>query len=218
MPEVLIRLTWRSTSLYFWLVDDFKLKEAWNNDLQLTGWQIGWDDGDEDTNESVSYQIPYTQLGGSLNNMMGVIKNFGELDQNSTAFQVSVMKNSETIWSATSNTTDPWLSPLYVDTVYIDETFTPTDYGHYQAKFEAMQEEEEQSPADNSKSFFVNVTDSVYSRAGDKAELKWSFGFEAYNNDLGNGTYNGEEYANIEHTFASIYPIYGDWEVDGVSI
>jgi hypothetical protein len=218
MPEVTIRITWRGTSLYFWLIDDFKLKEAWDNNLQMVDWQVGWDDGDEDTEESVSYQMPYTFLGGSFNNMMSVAKNFGEKDQNDTGLEVSVIKNNATIWTAMNGTTDPWLSPLFEDTVRIAETFTPEEYGHYEVKYTLIQEEEEQTPMDNTRSFFFNVTDSVYSRADDSAELSWSFGFEAYNNSLGNGTYDGEEYANIEHYFGSLFPIYGDCEVDGVSV
>lgn len=217
-PEVTIRLTWRGTRLYFWLVDDFKLKEAWDHNLQMVDWEVGWDDGDELTNESVSYQMPYTFLGGSFHNFMSVGRNFGEFDQNNTALEVSVMKNSQTIWSATQGTTDPWLSPLFEDTVRIAESFTPTEYGHYQVKYNWIQDEEEQSPHDNTRSFFFHVTDSVYSRADDSAELKWSYGFEAYNNNSGNGEFYGEDHWNIEHFFGSIFPIYADCEVDGISI
>jgi len=218
MPEVLLRLTWRGTSLYFWIIDDFKLKEAWDNNLQMLDWTVGWDDGDENSSESVSYQMPYTFLGGSFNNIMSVVKNFGEYDQNNTGMEVSVVKNSETVWSAMNTTTDPWLSPSFEDTVRIEEVYTPTEYGHYEFKYNLVQDEEEQTPEDNTQSFLFNVTDSVYSRADDTAELPWSLGFEAYNNTLGNGTYDGEEYANIEHFFGSIFPIYADCEVDGVSV
>lgn len=212
MSEVMIRLTWRGTRLYFWLVDDFKVKEAWDNNLQMKHWRAGWDDGDDNTSESVSYQMPKIFLGGAFNNFQSSALNFGEFDQNNTFFQVDVTKNNEVIWTATNTTTDPWLSPLYLDTVNIEETFAPTDYGHYKITYSWHQDEEEQTPEDNSRSFFFHVTDSVYSRADDTPDLYWMYGFEAYNEGY------GEEFWNIEHFAGSFFPIYADCEVDGVAV
>jgi len=212
MAEVIIRITWRSTSLYFWLIDDFKLMEAWDNDLQMVDWEIGWDDGDENTEESVSYMMPKSQLGGAFNMFSSVGLNFGELDQNDTYLEVDITKNNASVFNATNTTTDPWLSPLFTDTVRIDGSFTPEDYGHYKVNYTWQQAEEEQTPENNTKEFLFHVTDSVYSRGDDSMDLSWSPGFEWY-------TYGyGEEFWNIEHFAGSIFPIYADCEVEGLSV
>ena len=212
MSEVYLRLTWRGTRLYFWLIDDFKLKEAWNNNLQMKHWVAGWDDGDPDTNESVSYQMPKIFLGGAFEGFQSSVFNFGEMDQNGTKLEVSVTKNNAVVWSANHVTTDPWLSPLFIDTVNIEETYSPTDYGHYKVTYTWLQDEEEQTPEDNTRSFFFNVTDSVYSRADDTPDLYWMYGFEAY------GDGYGEEWWNIDHFAGEFFPIYADCEVEGVAV
>ncbi|MCD6347643.1 MAG: T9SS type A sorting domain-containing protein, partial [Bacteroidales bacterium] len=58
---------------------------------------------------------------------------------------------------------------------------------------------------------FLNVTDSVYSRADDTADMPWAYGYERYTSGF------GEEFWNIDHFMGMRYPIYGDCEVDGVS-
>jgi hypothetical protein len=212
MPEVLIRLTWRGTRLYFWLVDDFKLMEAWDNDLQMKSWAVGWDDGDENTLESVSYMMPKSQLGGSFHLFQSSAVNFGELDQNGTKLEIDISKNNQSVFNATNTTTDPWLSTLYIDTVNVDGSYTPQDYGHYRIKYTWLQDEEEQTPENNTREFFYNVTDSVYSRADETNDMTWAAGFEWYQDG------DGEDFWNIEHFAGAFFPIYGDCEVDGISI
>ncbi|MBT3243593.1 MAG: T9SS type A sorting domain-containing protein [Bacteroidetes bacterium] len=212
MPEVVVRLTWRGTTLYFWLIDDFKLMEAWDNDLQMKDWQASWDNGDENTDESVSYMMPKSQLGGAFHKFGSVVLNFGELDQDEPYLEIDISKNNQSVFNATQNTTDSWLSPLLTDTVEVEGSYTPEDYGHYKVKYTWQQTEEEQTPENNTKEFFFNVTDSVYSRSDETMDMSWSPGFEWY-------TYGfGEDFWNIEHFAGSIFPIYGDCEVDGVSV
>lgn len=212
MSEVLIRLNWTGTRLYFWLVDDFKLMEAWDNDLQMKAWAAGWDDGDENSLESVSYMMPKTQLGGALNMFQSVVLNFGELEQNDPYLEVDITKNGQSVFNATNTTANSWLDPLYIDTVNVDGSYTPEDYGHYKVNFTWKQADEEQTPSNNTNSFFFNVTDSVYSRADETSDMSWSPGFEWYWDG------DGDAFWNIDYFAGSQFPIYADCEVDGVSV
>ena len=212
MANVQIRLTWRGTELYFWLVDDFKLKEAWDNDLQLKHWAVGWDDGDENSLESTSYMMPKSQLGGSFYNFQSSVYNFGELSQNDTYLEVDISKNNQSVFNATNTTTDSWLDPLYLDTVNVEGSYTPEDYGHYKIKMDWGQAEEEQTPFDDMKEFTFHVTDSVYSRADESSDMAWAAGFEWYQDG------DGEEFWNFDHFAGSFFPIVADCEVDGISV
>ncbi|MBT7092001.1 MAG: T9SS type A sorting domain-containing protein [Bacteroidetes bacterium] len=210
MSEVVVRLTWTGTGMYFWLVDDFEVLEAWDNDLQMQHFSLGWDDGDENTLESTSYQMPKSQLGGSFYNWQSSVLNFGEFEQNDMFLEVDITKNSQSIFNISSEAT--WLNPLWIDTVNLEEAFTPEEYGHYGIKFKWNQAEEENAPDDNEQTIFFHVTDSVYSRSDDTPELAWAYGFERYRDGF------GEDFWNMDHFVGSIFPIYADCEVDGVSV
>jgi len=209
MSEVLIQIKWSGTSIYFWIIDDFQLAEAWDNDLRMDYFTAEWDDGDENTKESISYNMPISQLGGSMKNFEASITNFGELDQNETYLSVDIMKNNASVFNATGVTTDPWLSPLLTDTVTIETAYTPTEFGHYKISFDAGQDETEQTPENDMNEAFFNITDSVYSRAGDVATESFVWGLDAYGTE-------GEP--NEQHFVGCIFPIYGNTEVDAVSV
>jgi len=210
MGAVIFKLTWRSTDMYFWVVDDLTVAEAWNNDLQLQHFTLEWDDGDDDTEESSTVQMPKSQLTGSFFNFQSSVLNFGEKDQNDYSLTVDISKNGTSVFNEV--VTKGWLDPLYLDTTNLEGTYKPVDYGHYKIAYDWSAAEIEQTPEDNGKEIFFHVTDSVYSRADDTMELSWSYGFERYIYGF------GEEFWNIDHFAGSRFPIYGDCEIDGVSV
>ncbi len=212
MAEVIIKIRWAETSMYYWLIDDFELAEAWDNDLQMQHFSLGWDDGDENTMESTTTYMPLSQLGGnSFHLFESSVLNFGEKDQDDMFLEVDISKAGTSVYNETSEPT--WLSPLWIDTAKLEGSFAPPEeYGHYEIKWTWKQAQEDQVPENNSASVFFHVTDSVYSRADETPELAWSYGFERY-------TYGyGEEFWNIDHFAGMRFPIYGDCEVDGVSV
>lgn len=209
-PEVIVRLTWKGTGMYFWLVDDFEVLEAWDNDLQMQHFILEWDDADDDTEESISYQIPKSQLGGSFFNFQSSVLNFGEMDQNDYGLEVDISKNGTSVFNEVA--TSGWLSPLWIDTANLEGTYAPEEFGHYKISFNWGANETEQTPEDNGKDIFFHVTDSVYSRADDTPELEWAYGYENYMDGF------GEDFWNLDHFVGSIFPIYGDCEVDGISV
>ena len=208
-PEVIIKIHWGETTLYFWVIDDFTLSEAYDNDLQLKHFKLEWDDGIEETEESFMHDIPISQVGGSFTNFQSSVSNFGEMDQDNVTYTVDITKNNESVFQGTAE--NSWLSPLILDTMNVEGAYTPTEFGHYAINYEFTQDQEEQTPADNSKKIFFNVTDSVYSRSDESAELSWAYGFEHYGGD------EGELGWNIDHFVGVKYPIYGDCEVNSIS-
>ncbi len=207
VPEVIIKLFWGATSDYFWLIDDFELAEAYDNDLRMEHYVLEFDDGDENTIESYFHSIPISQVGGSFTNFESSVYNFGEEDQWGTLLEVDITKNNQSIWNYTSEST--LMSTLFRDTMRINEAFTPTEFGHYKLTYDFKQEAEEQTPEDDMAEVFFDVTDSVYSRADNTSEEAYCYGFEAY---------GAEGVPNEQHFVGSQLPIYGDCEVEGVAV
>ncbi|MEA1875945.1 MAG: T9SS type A sorting domain-containing protein, partial [Bacteroidota bacterium] len=210
MSEVIFKITWKETSMYYWVIDDLTISEAWDNDLQLQHFTLEWDDGDDDTEESTTYMMPKSQMTGSFFNFQSSVLNFGEKDQNDYSLEVDISKNGESVFNEV--VTKGWLDPLYLDTTNMEGSYTPVDYGHYKITYDWTAAETEQTPEDNGREIFFHVTDSVYSRADETMDISWAYGFERY-------TYGfGEEFWNIDHFAGMRFPIYADCEVDGVSV
>ena len=206
MSEVIIKIRWQNAGCYFWLIDEFELAEAWDNDLRMEYFSLELDDGDEGTQESLIYNWPISQLGGALTNFEAAMTNFGEMDQYGVHMNVDIVKNSQSIWNQSSGS--DYLPVLLTDTTIIEESFTPSEFGHYKITYDFRQEEDEQTPENDMAEVFFNVTDSVYSRAADVAEQSFVWGLDAYGTE-------GEP--NEQHFVGGIFPIYGDTEVDAIS-
>jgi hypothetical protein len=208
MSDVQMRFTWRNTSLYFWQIDDFNLKEAWNNDLQLKWAQMEWEDFDDNTAASPIYDIPKTQLagGGGFTNFKGSGINFGEYDQENAYFSVDITKNNNNVYHGEGDHND--IMSLVVDTTLITDMYTPTDFGHYKVTYQYKQNQTDETPQDNVKEVYFNVTDSVYSHSDETSEESFNWGIEAYGTD-------GEP--NYGHLVGSVFNIYADCEANSIS-
>lgn len=209
MSDVIIRIHWGETTLYFWVLDDFTLSEAYNNDLQIKHFALEWVDGNDETVESFVHDIPISQVGASYSNFQASVFNFGELDQDNVTLTVDISKNNQSVFS--SSASDDWLSPLFLDTMNIEGSYTPTEFGHYKIAWDYTQDQEEERPADNGAAVYFNISDSVYSRSDETAELSWAYGFEHYGGEFGEAGWN------IDHFCGTIFPIYGDCEVNSIS-
>jgi hypothetical protein len=206
MSEVIIKINWSATSLYFWLIDDFQLLEAWDHDLQIKYFTVEWDDGDDGTVESYTHNLPISQLGGALTNFESAVVNFGEIDQWGTNLNVDISKNNQSIWN---NSTEPMaLDVLSIDTAIVAESFTPTEFGHYKITYDFGSDETEQTPENDIAEAFFNITDSLYSRCDDTADESFVWGLDGYGTE-------GEP--NEQHFVGAIFPIYGDTEIDAIS-
>jgi hypothetical protein len=179
MSNVQFKITWKNARLYYWMIDDIAFMEGWENDLQMLYYEADYDNGTQDK-EGFFYAVPKEQISGY--NMMGIIRNFGNADQANTHFNVKVMKNNEYIFDQNS---DPvYLSTLITDTFKMQQQFVPEDFGHYRMDFSALMNNEDEIPADNYASLPFNITDSVYSRCDDTAEVNFStWGWYTYGHE-----------------------------------
>ncbi len=119
---------------------------------------------------------------------------------------MDIVKNSLSIYN---QTTEPeFLFALDIDTSLIEENFAPVDFGHYKVTHKYLQDVTDDTPGNNLKETFFNITDSVYARGDDSSEEAFCWGMEAYGAD-------GEP--NIGHIVATTYPIYADCEVNSIS-
>jgi hypothetical protein len=204
-PNVQMRLAWRRGTLYFWEVDDFKVSEAWNNDMQMKWAQMEWQEGNDAILQTPFYMIPKSQLiGNSCTNFKSSAINFGEFDQEAVYFQVDITKNNQSVFHKEGARKDLWT--LAIDTTLITDPYVPTDFGHYKVTYSYMQKAADDTPENNQKVTYFNVTDSVYSHADDTAE-------EAYNW----GAYHTDDTPLLNQVYAVKYPIYANCEASSIS-
>ncbi len=207
-PNVQFRFTWRNTSLYFWQIDDFKLKEAWNNDLQMKFAQMEWNDGDDITAASPMFMIPKKQLvaGRAFTNFKAAAINFGEYDQENCYLAVDITKNNTNVFHAEGAKKD--VATLIVDTTLLADSYAPAEFGHYKVTYDYKQKETEQTPENNKVEVYFNVVDSIFSNADNTAEESFNWGIEAYGTD-------GEPMN--QHLVGTTYKIDADCEANSIS-
>jgi len=207
--DVQMRLHWMNSAFYYWAVDDFTLAEAWDNDLRIGYLQMEWNDQDPNTSMAWIHNIPKSQLDGSngFYNFQSPVVNFGESDLEGVFLDLDITKNGNSVFHRTSP--EKYLDVLFNDTVTIEDTYSPVDFGHYKVTTEYKSMMADDYPSDNKREAFFNVTDSIYSRADDTNELSWSFTKERY--DI-----NAE--ANVEFFNGTIFPIFNDCEVSSISV
>jgi len=210
MPDVMIRLHWGETTLYFWVLDDFSLAEAYDNDLRIKLATAEWDNDNPDDPMTPYNMIPKSQLNGSggLYNFTSSVLNFGEYDQEDVYFDLNISKNNQVIWHKQTNPIFA-LATNDIDTMDIADKFMPEDFGHYKVSYEYKASQAEQTPDNNKAEFFFHVNDSVFSRSDDSPDLAWAYLLERY---------GGIEVKSINDYFTgSVFPIVADCEVSSIS-
>ncbi len=206
-PNVLMRLRWNRGTLYFWEVDDFKVSEAWNNDMQLKYAQMEWSDGNDQTVLTPFFMMPKSQLvGNAITNFQASAINFGEYDQENAYFEVDITKNNQNVFHAEGPHKD--IFTLIIDTTTITESYAPTEFGHYKVTYNYKMKETDDTPGNNMKTTYFHVTDSAYSHSDDTAEEAYNWG--AYFTD--NVT------PLLNQCYAVKYPIFADCQANSVSI
>jgi hypothetical protein len=170
--------------------------------------EMEWNDGDDISIMSPSFMMPKSQLagGGSYTNFKSSAVNFGEFDQEAAYFSVDITKNNANVFHAEGAKKD--INTLIVDTTLLTDSYKPVDFGHYKVTYEYKQKQTENTPENNKKEVFFNITDSVYSNADGTAEEAFNWGIEAYGTD---------GLPNLQHLVGSIYHIYAPCEVNSIS-
>ncbi len=172
MNQVLIRFYYSTARNYFWAIDDLRLTEAYHNELVLEGNWAYMFNGDPENEEGFLPYLPYKFIQGTQfgqHTFKAAFLNQGMDDQEGVALQVVVDKNGTNVFTATSAPTDIWT--LERDTLELtNQPFQPADYGDYYMTYNAISDNEEQVPSNNSRTYYLTVNDSIYSRCDDVNE------------------------------------------------
>lgn len=209
-PDVIIQLTWGETGLYFWMIDDFSLAEAYNNDLRLKYFTAEWDNSKVDDPMTPFMVIPKSQLNGTggFFNFKSSALNFGEYDQENVYMDVNITKNSQIIWQKQS-AVKSYMPTLELDTMLVADKFVPVDYGHYKVSYNFLAKDADNTPENNKADFFFNVSDSIFSRSDDTPDLGWAYLLERY---------GAITVTSINDYFTgSVFPITADCEISSLS-
>lgn len=186
MGQVSLRFRFADASHYFWAIDDLSLSEAFQNELVLEDDRALLYNTLEDNDEGFLPYLPWALMdesGFGQHTFWGAFLNGGINDQENVALQVDVNKNGSAFYSGTSETSIIWA--LDRDTLtFNDQNFQPDGYGDYHINYTAISDNEEQVPANNKASYYLTVSDSIYSRCDDSAETNQSTsGWIGGNND-----------------------------------
>lgn len=208
MPRVQMRLHWKGTFCYFWVIDDFSLRESYDDDLKIGFVQVEWDDNDPETAMAWIHDMPKSQLDGhgGFCNFKSSVENFGSSGQENAYLDIDITKNWNRVFHTKS--AEIFLQSAVTDTFNIADKYSPVDYGHYKIAFDLKSSVPDDNPGNNKSDVFFNVTDSVYSRSDNTNELGWSVTRRYYFPD---------DPVNFGHFVGSIFPIFNDCEASSVS-
>jgi hypothetical protein len=175
-PNVQIRFYFHGGSYaYYWMIDDLKLVEGYDNDLVLEDYWLDFDGGFGETIGQINYW-PLSQMGmaGSVSGTIGgnyfraALLNRGNNDSEDAKLQVKVMKNGTEIFADESAANTIWT--LERDTANVENPFLADDYGDYRFDYIATSDNNEEIPVNNTVSMRFTVNDTLAHRADFTAE------------------------------------------------
>ncbi len=175
LPNVQIRFHQRENTHYFWMIDDLRVCEAFDNDLILEDYWESFNSGGDDRAGHINYW-PLSQMGmesavgGNIGDYQfkGAFHNNGNADQENAKLQMTILKNGVQTWQDVSDPVDIWT--LERDTMTVNSVFLANDYGDYQFQFKGISDNNEEVPANNSKNQGFTVTDTLFHHGDFSAE------------------------------------------------
>ncbi len=175
MANVQIKFSMSGNTHYYWMIDDLELAEAFNNDLILADYWSNFNGGLDEGIGHINYW-PLSQMGmasevaGNIGDytFSGAFLNNGNLDQENTKLQMTILKNGTQTYQDVSDGATIW--SLERDTATVNSAFLATDYGDYQFNFVAISDNSEEVPVNNSVKQGFTVTDTLFHRADFTAE------------------------------------------------
>ena len=192
--------------LYFWMLDDIILYEGWDYDLKMNHWDVQLIDDNSEDAPGFYYMMPKTQIM-PLGGFEGSVINYGDYDLNNVHLNVVINKNNVEQYNASSESI-PYVSfgdPA--DTLFIEDNYTPVDFGHYDITFSMLGDEDDQATQNNVQSYYFHVTDSVFARTPDVSEANES-PWRNYYQNTHEGDIMGVEFNPIEDCTASSISVF----------
>ena len=204
MSDIWIRFVWDNNRRYFWCIDDFQLSEGYVNELQLeNSWVMMSDLYDDDADEGHVFMTPLSQINDALGGwtFKGAFLNAGSDDQYTCQLNAEIWQNGVSVYNETSEGKDIWA--LDRDTLEVTTPYFPDNYGSYKFALDAIQEQEDGVPSNNTYEDWFHVTDSIYSYSD------WDF--ETYSSTASWGNNDGD-------FLGVVYDITSEVEVNSMSV
>ncbi|MFA6484002.1 MAG: T9SS type A sorting domain-containing protein [Bacteroidales bacterium] len=175
MANVQLKFSMSGNTHYYWMIDDLEVAEAFNNDLILADYWSEFNGGFDATIGHINYW-PLSQMGiaspvaGTIGEytFKGAFLNNGNADQENTKLQMTILKNGVQTYQDVSDPSTIWT--LERDTATVNSTFLASDFGDYQFNFNAISDNAEEVPVNNSIKQGFTVTDTLMHRADFSAE------------------------------------------------
>ncbi|MFH0761305.1 MAG: T9SS type A sorting domain-containing protein [Bacteroidota bacterium] len=175
LPNVQIKFHQWGNTHYYWMIDDLRVSEAFDNDLILEDYWLAFNGGYDDRIEQINYW-PLSQMGmaaetgGNIGDYLfsGAMLNNGNNDQENTRLQMTILKNGAQVWQEVSEPATIWT--LERDTLTANTVFLANDYGDYQIEFKGISDNSEEVPVNNSINKMFTVNDTLFHRADFTAE------------------------------------------------
>jgi len=205
-PNVTIRIVWEGSMLYFWMLDDIIIYEGWDYDLKMNHWTAELIDDRFEDSPGFYYMIPKTQIL-PIGAFEGSVINYGEYEMTDVKFNVSLNKNHIEQFSESSESVPYIYFGDPADTLQVNETYTPVDYGHYELSLSMSGNEDEQAPGNNEKTYYFHVTDSVFARTPGVSEADES-PWRNYYTYTHEGDIMGVEFNPVEDCTASSISVF----------
>jgi len=170
LPNVQIQFYMHGMAMYFWMIDDLKLAEAYQYDVVLEDTWMDFDIGDGVTTDQINYW-PLSQMGmagansGTIGNyyFKAAFLNNGNQDAEDAYLDLTVLKNGTQVLNEISPVRTIWT--LERDTQLIANPYLANDYGDYRFDFRAVFDNEDEVAANNLASMFFTVNDTLSHRA-----------------------------------------------------
>ncbi len=209
MANVQIKFYWQGSYLYYWMIDDLEISEAYQNDLVLTdNWQE-FNGGFDARIGHINYW-PLAQMGmpstvaGNIGDYQfkGAFLNNGMADQENSQIQMTILRNGTQVFQDASIPITIW--SLERDTSTVPSIFLADTYGDYEFNFAAISDNSEEVPANNSVKAGFTVNDTLFHRADFSAESGSNTG----------GWVGGDNAGDMVGVF---YDIYAPCEINSMS-
>jgi len=209
-PNVQIRFYFHGGSYaYYWMIDDLKLVEGYDNDLVLEDYWLDFDGGFGETVGQINYW-PLSQMGmagdpnGAVgaNYFRGALLNRGGNDSENAKLEVKVLKNGTEVFADASPVSTIWT--LERDTSDVLNPYLASDYGDYRFDYTAISDNAEEVPVNNTVSMRFTVNDTLAHRADFTAEAGANTG----------GWQGGDNSGDMTGV---IYDIYAPCEINSIT-
>jgi hypothetical protein len=190
MSNVQVRFYIHGFQLYFWIIDDLKLTEAYDNNLILEDTWADFDGGLAETVDPL-HICPKDQMGipGSTEGSVvgryffrGAVLNAGINAAENARLNLSILKNGQEILN--TNAPAGNIYTLDRDTIHLPDPWLAEDFGDYRINFTAVSDNGDDLPGNNTGYFDFTVDDTMGLRTlmlpeSDMNTGKWSGGGNA---------------------------------------